>query len=284
MLPPTDTYQTRPLTKQSLPARSETLLHAFQPPVPTTPLSPSKDTGLKSHARKRDPGHIKRPRNAFIIFRSHYLATENSRIPSTVESNHANLSRIAGEVWRNLPDEERAIWFRRANEEKEAHAKLYPGYRYSPSEFGDRPKKRVVKKDRDERHIREEEERCKNVALLLTRGHEGKALEHALSEGCRIGDARLDCEDDEDGEYGGPNRRRRIRARRAMTVKGQRSDTPLLNPSTETESVPSYHSGDEAVSKSLGFYKSQTPPIILPPPKLPSFNSSVSPLSFFVAY
>ncbi|POW05424.1 hypothetical protein PSHT_10743 [Puccinia striiformis] len=47
---------------------------------------------IPSHARKTPPGHVKRPRNAFILFRSH--ACSSNLIPPTVEKDHRQISRI----------------------------------------------------------------------------------------------------------------------------------------------------------------------------------------------
>lgn len=63
---------------------------------PATPASVSSEPARskQSHSRKRPPGHIPRPRNAFILFRSHYVAAQ--LIPGKVEV------RIDLRVHRNL--------------------------------------------------------------------------------------------------------------------------------------------------------------------------------------
>lgn len=54
-------------------------------------------TGKPSHARKTPPGHIKRPRNAFILFRSH--ACVNNLIPTQLGiTDHRHVSRIVGNL------------------------------------------------------------------------------------------------------------------------------------------------------------------------------------------
>jgi hypothetical protein len=51
---------------------------------PATPASLSSEPLVKkSHSRRRPPGHIPRPRNAFILFRMHYVAAQ--LIPGKVE-------------------------------------------------------------------------------------------------------------------------------------------------------------------------------------------------------
>ncbi|KAH9468473.1 hypothetical protein MJO28_004778 [Puccinia striiformis f. sp. tritici] len=91
---------------------------------------PLTSTGRPSHARKTPPGHVKRPRNAFILFRSH--ACSSNLIPPTVEKDHRQISRIVSHMWKSLPADEKLKWERKAEEEKDLHRKLHPDYRYKP--------------------------------------------------------------------------------------------------------------------------------------------------------
>lgn len=101
---------------------------------------PLTSTGRPSHARKTPPGHVKRPRNAFILFRSHACAA--NLIPPTVEKDHRQISRIVSHMWRDLPAEERGRWEREAEQEKELHRRLHPDYRYKPVYRKDTPAKK----------------------------------------------------------------------------------------------------------------------------------------------
>lgn len=103
---------------------------------------PLTSTGRPSHARKTPPGHVKRPRNAFILFRSHACAA--NLIPPTVEKDHRQISRIVSHMWKNLPAEERGRWEREAEQEKELHRKLHPDYRYKPVYRKDGPAKKKI--------------------------------------------------------------------------------------------------------------------------------------------
>ena len=47
-----------------------------------------------SHAKKREVGHIPRPPNAFILFRSSFIKSES--VPGNIEGNHSTLSKIIG--------------------------------------------------------------------------------------------------------------------------------------------------------------------------------------------
>jgi hypothetical protein len=73
-----------------------------QPPVPAQrfELISEEDAPCiiaapkSSHARKRDAGHIPRPPNAFILFRSSFIKSES--VPGNIEGNHSTLSKIIG--------------------------------------------------------------------------------------------------------------------------------------------------------------------------------------------
>lgn len=81
-----------------------------------------------NHSRKRDPGHVPRPRNAFILFRSDYVSREQ---PSG-EGQQNELSKLAGKAWKNLPEEEKRPYIEMAAAEKRQHAIDYPNYVYTP--------------------------------------------------------------------------------------------------------------------------------------------------------
>ncbi|KZT60548.1 HMG-box, partial [Calocera cornea HHB12733] len=83
-----------------------------------------------SHNRQKNGEHVPRPKNAFIFYRSHLIRSQ--AIPHSLEPDHRNLSRIAGEMWKKLGDTEREIYVEMARKEKEEHKKKYPNYRYSP--------------------------------------------------------------------------------------------------------------------------------------------------------
>ncbi|KAF8155775.1 hypothetical protein B0H34DRAFT_675910 [Crassisporium funariophilum] len=123
-------------------------------PSQEQPASVSCDTGRptpytriparrNSHTRRRDPGHIPRPRNAFIFFRSSFI---NSRPPAG-EGQQNELSKSAGKVWNRMSAEERRPFLVMAELEKQEHQVLYPNYIYSPGRAGTKAKgKAGVKK------------------------------------------------------------------------------------------------------------------------------------------
>jgi hypothetical protein len=109
-----------------------------------------------SHARKTPPGHIKRPPNAFILFRSHCCGPRAPGVPGAphpqshpgdvlpppppttaqlVElgvTDHRHISRITSHLWRSLPAHEKAYWDALAETRKQEHAAAHPDYKYKP--------------------------------------------------------------------------------------------------------------------------------------------------------
>lgn len=115
-----------PLTGRELRPRT------FPNSNPTDDNQPARESpAKKSHARKQPEGHIPRPRNAFILFRCDFVAQK--KVPASVETDHRNISRIVGRIWKAMSDEDRRPWVEKAKRERERHKRLYPQYRYSPS-------------------------------------------------------------------------------------------------------------------------------------------------------
>lgn len=128
-------------------------------PSPLPDWSPSKTPRGTSHARKMGPGHIKRPRNAFILFRSHAVAA--NLVPKEVERDHRNISRIISHMWRSLGKEERALWEAQAEAEKERHRREYPDYKYRPGSRRTNIHRRNVRK------LSSTERECEHIADVI---------------------------------------------------------------------------------------------------------------------
>lgn len=97
----------------------------------------------ESHSRRREPGHIPRPRNAFIIFRSFYI----HGCTSAGEGQQNELSKQAGKLWNRLTEKEKAPFVERADTEKKQHQAMYPNYIYSPGRGAARRKGGIVTKN-----------------------------------------------------------------------------------------------------------------------------------------
>ncbi|KAJ7500273.1 high mobility group box domain-containing protein [Mycena galericulata] len=81
-------------------------------------------------ARRAAPSYIPRPPNAFILFRSSFIRSQN--VPGRVEGNHSTLSKIIGKYWHALPPEERARWEDKARAAQAEHRRRYPDWRFRP--------------------------------------------------------------------------------------------------------------------------------------------------------
>lgn len=139
--------------------------------VPDLTYSPSPDSPASrpstSHGRRTSPGHVKRPCNAFILFRSHAVTT--NLIPKEVERDHRNISRIISHMWHSLDDDERKLWERQAEIEKQRHRELHPNYKYKPSSRRNNVLRRTV------RRLSSTERQCERIAdaILKSCGREG---------------------------------------------------------------------------------------------------------------
>ncbi|KAI0044671.1 hypothetical protein FA95DRAFT_1562003 [Auriscalpium vulgare] len=83
------------------PCRFELLPDDETPRIYASPPFEDAETGAivgagaaRSHAKKRDASYIPRPPNAFILFRSSFIKSQ--QIPGKIEGNHSTLSKIIG--------------------------------------------------------------------------------------------------------------------------------------------------------------------------------------------
>ncbi|KAG2337697.1 hypothetical protein BDR05DRAFT_992878 [Suillus weaverae] len=149
-----------------------------------------------SHGKKRDASYIPRPPNAFILFRSSFIRSQ--QVPEKVEGNHSTLSKIIGKYWKTLPREEREVWEAKALVAQAEHRKRYPDWRFRPGanalaklKVKDGPgianrrrSTQNTKKGRgnaeSKRKNKNKDERCSMIADLLVEGKTGAELESAL--------------------------------------------------------------------------------------------------------
>ena len=165
---------------------------------------------LSSHSRKKKPGHIPRPPNAFMLFRSELWRKE--KVKRTVERDHRNISRIAGRLWNDLDPADRVPYLILADEAKRRHSKLYPGYKYAPVPRRDHSGKRKAKPDHSQK-VR----RCEKVVRLVQRGFVGDALEKELCK--RKVDPDDGCGSDASEYVEVPRRKRARKVSKASTKK-----------------------------------------------------------------
>lgn len=87
-----------------------------------------------SHSAKRGPGHLPRPPNAFMLYRSFFCA-----VGEHGEDKHNLLSKRAGEKWRELSSDKREPFVQAAELVRKRHADMYPDYKYIPASATKRP-------------------------------------------------------------------------------------------------------------------------------------------------
>lgn len=98
-IPPPDSADSIP-PSSALPESSFSIFASTPPDSPLSPddasstMTPSS-TYRGSHGKKRDASYIPRPPNAFILYRSSFIRSQ--QITGKVEGNHSNLSKIIGE-------------------------------------------------------------------------------------------------------------------------------------------------------------------------------------------
>ncbi|KAF6764554.1 hypothetical protein DFP72DRAFT_424449 [Ephemerocybe angulata] len=123
--------QARPIPSTSSSSASTS---AADPSTSTAPGRPRSKSARGAQTKKREAaGHIPRPPNAFILFRSSFIRSQH--IPDKVEGNHSNLSKIIGHYWKALSAEERAEWEGKAQVAQEEHRQMYPDWRFRPGPY-----------------------------------------------------------------------------------------------------------------------------------------------------
>ncbi|KAF5337919.1 hypothetical protein D9758_013115 [Tetrapyrgos nigripes] len=203
----------------------------------------------------------KRPRNAFIIFRS-----EACKGFKSVERDNRHISHMASHLWNNLCEERKAIYRRMASEEKARHREMYPDYRFTP-----RPRSRPVIRRNVKRATQPHLERSAKIADMYKRGLREDDLKEAtakLDEECPIVE-----EDEVQEEKGkGSNKRRRspVTTRRVRSQSQSASSDASETSSSVVAAPLSPLEGPLLVSSS---------PLLpscphLPPHQLPSEASS----------
>ncbi|GJJ13934.1 hypothetical protein Clacol_008191 [Clathrus columnatus] len=197
---------------------------------PTSASSPVSPLPRSSHTRKRSPFHIRRPRNAFIIFRSEFCDQQKVS-EHGIETDHRHISRIAAHIWNDLPEDKKIVYKRRAEEEKVAHKAAYPDYRYAPV---GRP--RSVVKQRPNRSSNDETLRCRKVAELYIAGLKGGELNSAI----KALDETISTEPRPSlPQYVSPPTRKRTRPRpRPLEKEKGQKQINVVIPSPEPSSSP----------------------------------------------
>jgi hypothetical protein len=85
-----------------------------------------------------DDDYIKRPINSFMLWAKEmrpYIIKSNPNVINT------EISIILGQLWLNMTDKQKEIYYKKAEELKIEHIKLYPYYKYTPQRHKEENKK-----------------------------------------------------------------------------------------------------------------------------------------------
>ncbi|KAI9697306.1 MAG: hypothetical protein M1836_004870 [Candelina mexicana] len=116
----------------SLMARGETR-HPEPLSLTSSPISSRKADSASQVCLCQPEPKVRRPRNAFILYRQHYQASVVAQNPGLA---NPEISKIIGEQWRQQSGETKNEWKVLAEEEKLRHQQQYPDYRYQPRRSG----------------------------------------------------------------------------------------------------------------------------------------------------
>lgn len=136
---------------------------------------PEIPSPLSSHARRRQKGHVARPPNAFMLFRSIFWANEKLK-DEPIERDHRDISRITAHCWNALDDAGKAPYIALAKQRKLQHELDHPGYKYRPA-F---PRERTTNNKKAKKSDDREETRCKKLASLVMDGVSSAGIREAM--------------------------------------------------------------------------------------------------------
>jgi hypothetical protein len=107
---------------------------------------------VERRPKKGDEDYVKRPENAFILFRRKCCEDRQQAEDvaaadgPTKKQRQADLSKTISQQWKGLSAEERQFWEQMARDKKKEHEQLYPNYVYRPQRAKDKDGKTKNKK------------------------------------------------------------------------------------------------------------------------------------------
>ena len=129
----------------SLPSPTSTIhlspQHTRQTQPPVSLPKRRKSLGgdpVERRPRKGDEDYIKRPENAFILFRRKCCEErtpedgQGGSAAPVKKQRQADLSKMISQQWKSLSQEERQRWEDLAKAKKKEHEQMYPNYVYRP--------------------------------------------------------------------------------------------------------------------------------------------------------
>ncbi|KAF8901513.1 hypothetical protein CPB84DRAFT_961439 [Gymnopilus junonius] len=124
---------------------------------------------------------VKRPANNWMLFRKAFISHFRAQIKGTPEERKhpgTKLSRFASNAWDKGGEELKSFWAQKAEEEKRAHEKANPGYKYQPMKKADKERAKLEEqllknKLKEEQKRATNGKRGKGKSPLSLRGAEG---------------------------------------------------------------------------------------------------------------
>ncbi|KAL2684935.1 hypothetical protein Neosp_006028 [[Neocosmospora] mangrovei] len=101
----------------------------------------STEERLSETSRNKKPGQIKRPMNAFMLYRKAYQDVAKTQC---AQNNHQHVSKVCGAGWPLEPPQVRQMFDGWAKVERINHQQAHPGYKFTPS------KPRKTRRDEDD--------------------------------------------------------------------------------------------------------------------------------------
>jgi hypothetical protein len=102
----------------------------------------STSSDIERRPKKGDEDYIKRPENAFILFRRKCCEDRQQEDGiadgPTKKQRQADLSKTISQQWKSLSADERQHWEQLAKEKKKEHEQMYPNYVYRPQRAKDK--------------------------------------------------------------------------------------------------------------------------------------------------
>ncbi|KAF8156077.1 hypothetical protein B0H34DRAFT_783649 [Crassisporium funariophilum] len=100
---------------------------------------------VERRPKKGDEDYIKRPENAFILFRRKCCEDRQQaeEVAAALDGpakkqRQADLSKTISQQWKGLSSEERQFWEQMAKDKKKEHEQMYPNYVYRPQRAKDK--------------------------------------------------------------------------------------------------------------------------------------------------
>ncbi|KAG6865501.1 hypothetical protein C0991_002100 [Blastosporella zonata] len=127
---------------------------------------------VERRPKKGDNDYIKRPENAFILFRrkcceDRQAAQEEASSDSLKKPRQADLSKTISQQWRSLSTDERQYWEQLAKEKKKEHEALHPNYVYRPQRAKDKNGRSISRKPKGRRGSECDEPDSDGVSFMV---------------------------------------------------------------------------------------------------------------------